>query len=140
MALKDKYFTISEAAQEFGVTRQTISRWVASGKIPAEKIGRETLIEKTQLERHEDDRLTRSIRGMFASNIIRYLREVYGYTNEDAIQLLGTKRWGAGLAFSVTKKDGTCEKVSVDMGKIEVSEDGLVSFEIRGVKKKRLKR
>ncbi len=140
MALKDKYFTISEAAQEFGVTRQTISRWVASGKIPAQKIGRETLIEKTQLQRYGDDSLSRSLMAKFASNIIRYLREAYGYTNEDVIQLLGTKRWGTGVEFSVTKKDGTCEKVSVDIGKIEVSEDRRVSFEIKGVKKKRLKR
>ena len=140
MALKDKYFTISEAAQELGVTRQTISRWVASGRLPAEKVGRETLIEKTQLQRYGDDSLSRSIMAKFAGRFTRYLREKHGYTNEDAIQLLGTKQWGTGLEFSVTKKDGTCEKVSVDIGKIEVGEDRHVSFEIKGVKKEKLKR
>ena len=40
MALKDKYLTISEAAKELGVTRQSISRWIKEGRVTAEKIGR----------------------------------------------------------------------------------------------------
>ena len=50
MALKDEYFTISEAAKDIGVTRQTISRWIIERNIPAEKVGRVTLIKKGALE------------------------------------------------------------------------------------------
>jgi excisionase family DNA binding protein len=53
MTLKNKYFTISEAARESEVTRQTISRWVREGKLPAEKIGRETLIKKVDLRKQQ---------------------------------------------------------------------------------------
>ena len=50
MALKDEYFTISEAAKDIGVTRQTISRWITERDIPVEKIGRVTLIKKEDLK------------------------------------------------------------------------------------------
>lgn len=57
MALKDRYYTVSEAARELGVTRQTISRWTKEGKIPSEKVGRETLIKKKDLSKYQRDRL-----------------------------------------------------------------------------------
>ncbi len=51
MVLKDKYITISEAAKEVGVARQTVSRWIREGKIEAEQVGREKLINKKSLAR-----------------------------------------------------------------------------------------
>jgi len=58
MALKDNYFTISEAARELNVTRQTISRWVANGRLAGEKIGRETLISRKELFEYQRHQLT----------------------------------------------------------------------------------
>ena len=55
MAIKDQYFTISEAAKQLNVTRQTISRWVSRGKIPGEKVGRETLIKKEDLFKYQKE-------------------------------------------------------------------------------------
>jgi excisionase family DNA binding protein len=49
MALKDSYVTVSQAAKEMGVSRQTISNWLAEGKLSAEAIGREKLIPREQL-------------------------------------------------------------------------------------------
>lgn len=46
MALSDEYFTISQAAEQVGVTRQTIARWIKEGRLTAERIGRECLIPK----------------------------------------------------------------------------------------------
>jgi excisionase family DNA binding protein len=46
MALKDEYFTISQAAKELATTRQTVARWIESGNMPAEKVGREKLIPR----------------------------------------------------------------------------------------------
>ena len=51
MALKDMYYTISEAARELGVSRQTIYRWIADGKVPTEKIGGVMLVEKAAISR-----------------------------------------------------------------------------------------
>lgn len=51
MALKDKYVTVSQAAKDLGVTRQTISRWIRKKYVPAEKVGRVVLIEKKELEK-----------------------------------------------------------------------------------------
>jgi len=47
--LSDKYFTITQAAQYTGFTRQTISRWVKMGKLTSEKVGREVLIKKDEV-------------------------------------------------------------------------------------------
>jgi excisionase family DNA binding protein len=51
MALKENYLTISEVAKELKVTRQTVSRWIRDGKIEAEQVGREKLINKRSLTR-----------------------------------------------------------------------------------------
>jgi excisionase family DNA binding protein len=47
--LKDRYMTISQAAKELGITRQTVSRWIREGKIEAEQVGREKLIGRENL-------------------------------------------------------------------------------------------
>lgn len=57
MAIKDEYFTISEAARELGVTRQTISRWISQDKIKGERIGKETLIKKKDLFDYQQRKL-----------------------------------------------------------------------------------
>jgi excisionase family DNA binding protein len=49
MTIKDSYFTITQAAKGMNVSRQTISNWISEGKIQAETIGREKLINKDQL-------------------------------------------------------------------------------------------
>ncbi len=47
MKIADNYFTISQLADAYGVTRQTVSRWIKQGKIKGEKVGREILINKS---------------------------------------------------------------------------------------------
>ncbi len=71
MALKDNYFTISEAARELNVTRQTISRWVANGKLAGEKIGRETLINKKDLFEEQRHQLTDTAAGQIVTLMYR---------------------------------------------------------------------
>lgn len=79
MGLKDTYFTISQAAKQMGVTRQTISRWIEEGKFPAEKIGREVLIKKDDLRKYHWDKLTE----MAAENILAiYKAFLKGYYRE----------------------------------------------------------
>jgi len=48
--VKDDYITVSQAAEHLGVSRQTISRWIADGKFPAEKMGRQKLIATKHID------------------------------------------------------------------------------------------
>lgn len=79
MAIKDRYWTISEAAKQFNVTRQTISRWIADGKISVEKVGRETLIKKKDLHQYHRRRLSEaaaeSIVDLYLATAEDYCRE-----------------------------------------------------------------
>ncbi len=78
MALKDNYVTITQAAKQLGVTRQTISRWLAKGKVPGEKIGRETLIKKKDLHKYHimklTDTATDSIMELYTATVAYVLR------------------------------------------------------------------
>lgn len=79
MALKDNYITITQAAKELNVTRQTISRWVAKGDVPAEKIGRETLINKKDLTKYRFRKLSETaadnIMALYDIEATEYCRE-----------------------------------------------------------------
>jgi len=79
MALKDKYLTITEAAKRLGVTRQTISRWIAKKYVAAEKVGRQTLIHKSDLYRYKrwriSEDLANKVRELYLSIAEDYLRE-----------------------------------------------------------------
>lgn len=79
MTLKDKYFTILEAAKEFSVTRQTISRWITEDKIPTEKVGREILIKKKDFYEYYRRRLSKaaakSIVDLYLATAEDYCRE-----------------------------------------------------------------
>ncbi len=57
MALKDEYLTVSQVAKEFGVTRQTVSRWIANGYVDVERIGRVALIPKRDVVVYRNWRL-----------------------------------------------------------------------------------
>jgi excisionase family DNA binding protein len=119
MALKDKYFTVSDAARIAGVTRQTVSRWIAEGQLLAEKIGRQVLIEKKDF----GDYLRRQNLYRMATQIIDgvgdRIRQEYNYTEEDKVKFLDLDSKKDIFHFSVVRKDGTHEEVSVSVSKPE---------------------
>lgn len=105
MALKDTYFTILEAAKEFRVTRQTISRWIAEGKIPVEKVGRETLIKKKGLHQYHRKRLSEAA----ADSILAlYLKTAEDYCREKGY-ITGPGHMEIGHADEHEKAKGTIE-------------------------------
>jgi len=61
MAIKDMYYTVSEAAKELDTSRQTIYRWIANNKIPIEKIGGVVLVEKKAVDEYAADRFTKAM-------------------------------------------------------------------------------
>jgi excisionase family DNA binding protein len=92
MPLMDSYFTVAQAAKELGVTRKTISRWLADGKFPAEKVGRERLIKKKDL--HEFHYLkhvkavAERITELYEATIKDYLREKGRFPEGKALELV----------------------------------------------------
>jgi excisionase family DNA binding protein len=117
MALKDKYFTISEAAKELRVTRQTVSRWIKEGKFHAENIGRETLILKKDINKLQHEQMERP----FINFIIQQLRVKLNYSEEEKIEVL--ERSAGNLILLVTKADGTHEELHIPISKIKVVDD-----------------
>lgn len=51
MDIHSIFCTLTEAAAHLGVERHTISRWIGSGKLDAQKIGRIVLIERASVEK-----------------------------------------------------------------------------------------
>lgn len=72
MALKDKYYTISQASEWLNVTRQTFSRWIKEGKFSTEKVGRETLIEKNQVWQYKNKAWANTILGTIDNVIFEF--------------------------------------------------------------------
>jgi len=113
MAIKDRYWTISEAAKQFKVTRQTISRWIAEGKIPTEKVGREILIKKKDLSEFYRKRLYESaadsIIDLYLATAEEYCREK-GYINENtptAHAEFFDENDKTGILYKLTNEDKT---------------------------------
>ena len=47
--ISDEYATKGEAAAIIGVDVATIGKWIAQGRLPSEKVGREVLIRREYL-------------------------------------------------------------------------------------------
>ena len=116
MALKDKYFTISEAAEELKVTRQTISRWITQGNIPSEKVGREILIKKKDLYQYRFKRLSEVV----ADRILDlYIAAAEDYSREKGYINANTPTWHVEFVDEHTDADGIVHRFS-DEDKTEI--------------------
>jgi len=115
MALKDRYFTISDAAKEVGVTRQTVSRWITEGKLLVEKIGRETLIEKKVIHEYAEFQRKLPFLQWSIKEAIFAARKQYGYTGEDKMKFsqFDTEGQDGIFMFEVTRQDGVTESVNI---------------------------
>ena len=45
------YYLYKDAVKEIGVTKPTVWRWIKKGKVEILRVGREILIEKSEVER-----------------------------------------------------------------------------------------
>jgi excisionase family DNA binding protein len=111
MALKDTYFTISEAAKALNVSRQTIYRWIADKKIASEKVGGVILVEKKAIQESALKNFFESFSRMMDNYSVEYVRKKCGYKEEDKI--VRGKSEKDYLVFLITTKNGNCEKVKV---------------------------
>jgi excisionase family DNA binding protein len=96
MALKDNYYTVQEVAEILAVTRQTIYRWIKNETIDAEVIGRETLIEKSEVIRYKEDMINDWLTQGYNSKIERQnykvFRDMFHLDEKDKIERMGDKR------------------------------------------------
>ena len=113
MSLKDEYFTVPQAAKELDVTAQTILRWVRNKRLPAEKVGRESLIAKSAVIelrlRLADEFIKELVNWHLAADAYKPIREYFKYNQEDKIEMINPDR----RIILVTKKDGTKDKVAI---------------------------
>lgn len=111
MALKDRYYTISDVAETVGVTRQTVSRWIKQNKLKAEKIGRESLIERDILFNFLDARPIPQLLDYEMTQAFKYyFEEKHNIASQDKVD-----RIGSALEFAITKKDGSRKTILVDV-------------------------
>jgi len=101
-----------------GVTRQTVSRWINEGKFTAEKVGREVLIEKKELTRYMLEQGVTEFASQIVNDIIERVRKKYKYDDFDIVKFLEFDQRKT-FSFSVMRKDGTLEIVSVDISQAE---------------------
>lgn len=117
MPLKDIYYTISEAAKELNVSRQTIYRWITDNKIEVEKIGGVTLIEKPKVTEYAGKRFQEFALESMDNMFISRIKEEYGYSQGD--EVVRTETEDDYLVFLVTRENGTREKIKI--GSVEVT-------------------
>jgi excisionase family DNA binding protein len=109
MALKNTYFTISEAAKELGVSRQTVYRWIEDEKIPKEKIGGVILVRKQAIRNFMRKKGRESFFQYMDSRLEGAIRKEFGFKSEDSLEEI--KGGEDYEAYLVTHKDGSQEKV-----------------------------
>ena len=121
MALKDKFFNISEAASYLDVTRQTVARWISEGRLVGEKVGGIVLIDRDDVYKYDNDRALADISQSVIRLIINRLRDELKLSKEDLI--VWTKSIEDGVfTFSLHKANGSHQMVHIDIGTlIEIS-------------------
>lgn len=61
MLIADVFYTLSEAAEVLGVERHTVARWVAAGRLPAQKAGGVVFIEKAAVASYQKRSATEAV-------------------------------------------------------------------------------
>jgi len=132
---KIRYCTVSEAADRLKVTRQTVYRWITSGKIKTEKIGREIVINRIELHKVIRNLWMDSLRKEISNGIINdFFFEgefIKGYQVKSAE---ASKNFGfiikleEPFVFSVTWPNGKRERVTFPMDAIHVKKDGHIAW------------
>lgn len=114
MALKDHYLTISQTAELMRVTRQTVSRWVANGQVPTEKVGRETLIDKAALLQYRQASLAENVASQIVQIILQAYREYIvekGYVTNGCI-MEGIKAGKKHIGVKIIESGG-CRTINL---------------------------
>lgn len=111
MALKDRYYTVSEAAEEARVTRQTISRWITTGEIPCEKVGRNKLIPRSRLLRYIREKPMGELRKIVSNDITKHHSLYLGCGDNDRVEVVGHP---SDLRFRIIREDGSSEEIEVE--------------------------
>lgn len=132
MSIKEQYFTISQAANYMDVTRQTISRWIAQGRFPAEKVGREVIIKQIDFYRYENQLIGEKL----INNVVFYCRylvkESYDFKDEDIIEFNGIVDIDNSIyQFIVTRTNGVKDKINVKLSIVIVPREKTYTIDVK---------
>lgn len=129
MALKDEYMTVSQAAKALGVTRQSVSRWIGEGKFTAEKVGRQKLIAKKDI-----DSFSMFLAQRLAEELIMSVDAFVGRKGRD-IHIEGDIVSDNSLHATVTDKEGKTEVVEILREYGEINKRAKSKYRFRRVNK-----
>ncbi|MCX6006140.1 MAG: excisionase family DNA-binding protein [Chloroflexi bacterium] len=131
-----RYCTVSEAATRLKVTRQTIYRWIADGRIKTEKIGREMIIEKTEISNiirnvwmaSVRDEIHRIVNDFFIEKVRLTSWEVEPDTTANNFGF--TIKFEEPFIFMITWPDGKRQRLPFRMDAIHVNKDGHIDLDV----------
>ena len=118
MAIKDQFFTLSEAAKELRVTRQTVYRWIEEKKITTEKIAGVVLIEKNIVKQYKEQRERESFGQLIAGKMLDTIKKKY--VKKDTALLKTLPMENGYVVIVIENTDGTMKKVSVGGADIKI--------------------
>ncbi|MDP2736515.1 MAG: excisionase family DNA-binding protein [bacterium] len=81
---KKEFFSVAELAKNLNVSRQSVFKKIKNGQIKAEKIGRNYIIAKDQLQGVMYDELTEKLKQEIEKGVVKVVKE-YG----EVLKLLG---------------------------------------------------
>ncbi|MFH1326064.1 MAG: helix-turn-helix domain-containing protein [Candidatus Falkowbacteria bacterium] len=81
---KKEFFSVAELAKILNVSRQSVFKKIKNGQIKAEKIGRNYIIAKDQLQGVMYDELTEKLKQEIEKGVVKVVKE-YG----EVLKLLG---------------------------------------------------
>lgn len=142
MALKDRYFTVSEAAKKLEVSRQTVYRWIEDNEIPTESVGGVTLIKKKTLNKYMRKKELEAMKRYYDNLYIEQIRKELKYSDKDMIEEVNTEDGYA--VYHVVRQDGKQEMVKVGGVEFTMSasrdepEPQVVSFKLKDVKREEI--
>ena len=72
---KREYLTVKEAADILGISRIAVFKKIKTGVLPAEKIGRNYAVPKSELKDFIPSKLSEDLKGRIAEGVERVVRE-----------------------------------------------------------------
>jgi excisionase family DNA binding protein len=123
MSIKDEYLTVAETAKRLRITKQTVYRWIDSGQLTAEKIGKEMLIAKKTIIDRDEKLFFRSLGNIIMDRIgdrlqfERPIKEVEGWG------VLKQNPDEPIYDYSISYTDGSVRKVTLEYEGYDVKPD-----------------
>ena len=120
MGLREKYYTLSQAAKVLGVSRNKITRSIRKRHVKEEQFGRLRFILKNDVEELRKRYIFEDFQEALIAQTIYAIRMTCSYTSEEKIEKRGLVE--GKLVFSVVVGNVQQEEIRVPIDEIRISE------------------